>query len=224
MRFPKETRALIHEAGQNPVTVPWPAGEREPQKGRVYWLQNQEDAKEAERKAKARREHSPETCAEVLAGMHRRHYGTEPEGEKKKRRRAPATRPRAGDPRIMVIDAAILDKGWEAKVALYVDPDPVAHLRVKAKVPAGPNPFTGEHEPTQTEAEQMQPQPTWERRLEEEQALKLAHKASVSMSEAMKAEQKLLNQRRKGKRSKLAEEALQRARKRADLASAEVSV
>jgi hypothetical protein len=220
MRFDKETRALVHEAAPHPVTIPWPKGEREPKKGRIYWVQSQEDAEEAAKKAKARREHSPETHRDVLAGMHRRHYGREPERETKKRRRQRADQPRSGDPRIMVVDTIILDTGWEALVALYEDPDPVAHLRMKARVPAGPNPIDGFNEPTETEPEQIIVKPSRPRRLEEEEALKIEHKASVGMPEVLKAEQKLLNQRRKGKRSKRDEEALKRARRRAELASA----
>lgn len=222
MRFCKETRALIHEAAPHPVTIPWPKGEREPKKGRLYWLQSEEDANEADKKAKVRREDSPDTHAEVMAGMHRRHYGKEPEGvKKKKRRRETASRPRTGDLRIMVIDAEVLDMGWEATVALFEDPDPVHHAGIKAKVPAGPNPIDGFHEPAETEAEQVVTKPSRTRRLEEEDALKLEHKASFSMADVLKAEQKLLNQRRRGKRSKRDEEALKRARRRAELASAD---
>jgi hypothetical protein len=224
VRFPKDTRALIYEAAPHPVTIQWPIGEREPQKGRIYWLQSKEEAEEAEKKAEARREHSPETHAEVMAGMHRRHYGEEPERPKKKRRRGEtASRPKANDPRLMVLDKTILDVGWEVKVTLYEDPDPVNHLRVKATVPAGPNPIDGSPEPTETEPEQIIPKPSRTRRLEEEEALKIEHKASADHSEVFKAEQKLANQRRKGKRSKLAEEAAMRARRRADLVDADGS-
>lgn len=223
MRFPKETRALIHEAGSNAVTIPWPMGQ-EPKKGRVYWLQSEEDAEEAERKAKARREHSPDTCAEVLAGMRRRHYGEpEPKASKGKRRRQPINRPEAGDPRILVIDTSILEQGWEAKVALYEDPDPVKHLRVKAKVPAGPNPLTGRHEKAETEPERIDPIPTHQRRREEEEALIREHKASVDASEVIRAENHVANLRKRGKRSQLAEEAAKRARRRAEDAAELVS-
>lgn len=224
MRFDKETRALIHEGAPHPVTIPWPKGEREPREGRIYWLQSKEDAEEADKKAKARREHSPETHAEVMAGMHRRRYGKEPEHPKKKRRRQEtATRPRTGDLRIMVIDTEILEEGWEALVSLYEDPDPVNHAGVKAKVPAGPNPIDGFHEPTETESEQIVKPPSRTRRLEEEEALKIEHKASLGMAEVLRAEQKLLNQRRRGKRSKRDEEAVKRARRRAELASADLA-
>lgn len=227
MRFDKETRALIHEAAPHPVTITWPKGEREPRKGRIYWLQSKEDAEEADKKAKARREHSPETHAEVMAGMHRRRYDKEPDRPKKKRRRQETSaRPRAGDLRIMVIDTEILKEGWEALVALYEDPDPVNHAGIKARVPSGPNPIDPEfgYEVTQTEPEQIVKPPSRARRLEEEEALKIAHKASVDYASVFRAEQKLLNQRRKGKRSILAEQAVQRARKRAELVSADAGV
>lgn len=205
---------MIFEADPNAVMIPWPAGAAEPQKGRVYWLQSEEDAEAIAEKAKAQREYSPGTCAEVLAGMHRRLYGKEPERKKKKRRR-PIGRPKAGDARLVVIDTAVLDIGWEAKVALYEDPDPVAHLRVKAKVPAGPNPIEGFQEPTELEPEQIITPSTRARREEEEQALRIEHRGSIDRSEVVKAEQKLIDQRRRGKSGKLAEEALERAKKRA---------
>lgn len=217
MRFCKETRALIYDAEPHPVTIPWPPGAPEPQKGRVYWLQSEEDAKEAERKAKTRREYSPETCAEVLVGMHLSWYGTEPEAKPKKRRRRSIRRPRSGDPRIFVIDVAILDKGWEAKVALYEDPDPVRHLGVKAKVPAGPNPIDGFQEKTQLESEPILVLPSRRRREEEEDALQIEHKASVDHAEIIKAEQRLLDQRRRGKTGTLAEAAVAKAKRRAEL-------
>jgi hypothetical protein len=223
MRFSKETRALIHEARPNPVTIPWPAGEREPQKGRVYWLQSEEDAKEAAKKAEVLREHFPETCAEVLAGMHRRHYGTEPNGKRKRRRPKPISRPKAGDDRILVIDTTILDKGWEAKVAIYEDPDPIQHLRVAASVPAGPNPIEGYHELAETEPEQIKTPSSHELRREQEEALTIEHKGSIDKQEILKAERKLADQRRKGKNSKLAREAVDRAKRRA-LVSAETFV
>jgi hypothetical protein len=223
MRFCKETRALIHGAAPHPVTIPWPKGEREPQMGRIYWMQSKEDAAEAAKKAKARREHSPETHAEVLAGMYRRRYGEEPERkQKKKRRRQTASSPRAGDPRIMVLDTTILDKGWEALVALYEHPDPPQHLRIKAKVPGGPNHlYEGIHEPTETEPERLDTPPSRTRRLEEEEALKIEHKASVDRSELFKSEAKLAKQRRRGNRAKLAEAAVERAKRRVDLAAAD---
>jgi hypothetical protein len=87
-------------------------------------------------------------------------------------------------------------------------------------VPAGPNPIDGYQEPAETEPEQLDEPSTQDRRLEEEAAMKLAHKASVDFAEVYKAEKKLLDQRRKGRRSKLKEEAIERAKKRAALSSA----
>lgn len=257
MRFPKETRALIHRAGANPVSIPWPAGAAEPQEGRVYWVQSAEDL-EAEHK---RREESPDTCAEVMASMNPKPPKTKAEieeereenekaiavkaeavlrerfngdrrqmghaeavarfllGERAKRRRNTRA-PLAGSERILVIDAEILDTGWTVKVAQYEDPDPIHHLRVKGKVSAGPNPIEGYQEPTELEPEQMPPVSDFERRREEEEALKIEHKASVDTAAILKAEDKLLKQRRKGKRSVLGERAVDRARKRAELVSA----
>lgn len=219
MRFDKETRALIYEAAPHPVTITWPAGADQPQSGRVYWLQSEEDAKEAAEKAKHQREHFPETCADVMAGMHRRFYGKEPPRKRKRRHRSIA-RPTAGDPRILIIDSEILEAGREAKVVLYEDPDPVHHMRMKAKIPAGANPIEGYQEPTETEPEQIVTVPGPVRRAKEEDALKIEHKASVDMASVLKSEQRLLDQRRKGKSGKLAYAALERAKKRADLASA----
>lgn len=205
MRFPKETRALIHEAAPHPVIIPWP-GAAEPQNGRLYWVQSAEDL-DTERK---RREESPETCAEVMAKMNEK--AGKPGATKPKRRRRNARAPLAGSERIYVIATEILDQGWNAKVILYEDPDPIRHLQIKAKVPAGPDPLDGHHLPTETESEQIPPERD---PIEEEEALRIAHKASIDRASVLKAEQHLLNQRRKGRRSKLAEEAVERAKRRA---------
>jgi hypothetical protein len=183
-------------------------------------MQSEEDAAEARKE----RLEAPETCAEVMAGMRERHYGEAPESKSKRAVRV-VGRPRAGDPRLIVREAIILDIGWEAKVALYTDPDPVNHSGIKAKVPGGPNHlYDGIYEPVETEPEQILEAPSWRRLLEEEEATKLAHKASLDMSEVMKYEEKLRKGYRKGKRSKRDEEALKRVRKRADLASADGSL
>jgi hypothetical protein len=131
-------------------------------------------------------------------------------GERSKRRQN-VRLPLAGSERIYVIATETLEQGFEAKVVLYEDPDPIRHLQIKTKVPAGPNPITGEQDPTETEPEQLPPERS---RVEEEEALKIAHKASVDHSSVLKAEAHLNNQRRKGRRSKLAEEAVARAKKR----------
>lgn len=131
-----------------------------------------------------------------------------------RKRRRSVRGPVAGQERILVIDAEIQDIGWEAVVELYEDPDPVRHLRVKAKVPAGPNPILGYQEPTETEPEHIPPIRSRQERLEAEEALRISHEASVDHAAAFRAERKLIDQRRKGKRSKLAEEAVARAKKR----------
>jgi hypothetical protein len=222
MRFPKETRALIHKAGINSVTIPWPPGEDQPEVGGTYWLQSLEDVEKAE----ARREYSPETHADVLAGMHERRYGKKPKRKKKRRRRS-MLRPKAGDPRIRVLAVENLEVGWEATVELYEDPDPIRHTGLKTKVKGGRKPiflaedFEPETVPTETEPEQLVTKPSRQRRLEIEDALKLEHEASVDTSKLIAAERKVADLRRRGKRSRLAEEAAERARKRCDLASAE---
>lgn len=212
MRFPKETRALILEAAPHPATIPWPPGSPQPHSGRLYWVQNAEDL-EAEHK---RREESPDTHAEVIAGMKRRAglaVATKP-----KRRRRNTRAPLAGSQRIYVIATEPVGKtAWSAKVVVYEDPDPIRHLQIKTKVPAGPNPFTAEQEKVETEPEQL---PTERSRIEEEDALRIEHKASVDRSTVMKAEQHLANLRKRGKTSKQAEQAVARAKKRAVLESA----
>lgn len=258
MRFPKETRAAIQSAAPHPARIAWPAGS-EPKPGKLYWLQSAEDL-ELERE---RRTASPETCAELLAGINKeRGPETEEDRERRvqreteavlagkvkgvprgsvsledaeaiardrvgdgprKRRRPPVRGPLAGSERIRVIDSEIQESGWKATVELYEDPDPLQHLRVKAKVPSGPDPVEGFQRSTELEPEQMKEQDSLERRREEEEALVVEHKGSVDRSLVMKAEQHLANLRRRGKRSKLAEEAVQRAKKRAAKATSETN-
>lgn len=226
MRFPKETRALIHEAYPNPVTVPWPSGERQPQPNRLYWLQSAEDLQEAEDKEKRRREYSPETHAEVMAGMKRRAGTLVKEPPKPKRRRDQLLRPKAGDLRILVIDVEIQERGWTAKVVLYEDPDPVRHTGLKTRVKGGAHPIDKEWGPVAAELEQeeLEPQSAHDRRLEEESVLKVAHQASVDRTYLLRQEKKLLDSRRKGHRSPLKEEAIERARKREAQQSAAAAV
>lgn len=226
MRFPKETRALIHRAGLNSVTIPWPPDAVQPEPGKLYWLQSIEDVEKAE----ARREYSPETHADVMAAMHKARYGVEPKRKKKRRRRS-VLRPNAGDPRIRVIEVEILEVGWEARVEVYEDPDPVRHTGLKTKVKGGAKPkavFLAEDlepaiEPTETEPEQLITQPSRTRRLEMEDALKVEHAVSVDKSKLIAAERKVADQRQKGKRSTLAEAAVERARKRTELDSADIA-
>lgn len=221
MRFDKETRAAIYEAAPDPATFRWPSGAGEPEKGGIYYLQSLEDAKEAEEKAKRRREYSPPTHADVLAHMHEHFYKQKPPGYKPPPRRRTARRPRKGDPCIRVLSVTILERGWEVKAALFEDPDPVRHTGIKAKVPAGPNPIDRFHEPTELEPEGIVLPQSRREREEEEEALKVEHAASVDQAEVFRAERRLKEQRRKGKPGKLAAAALERARRRADRLSAD---
>jgi hypothetical protein len=220
VRFDKETRALIHQAAPDPTVIRWPAGE--PQKGRLYWVQAERTPEEEQERAAAKLDREPETCGEVMAGMIRRRSDREPKEtpRSKHRRREPTERPKEGDPRLMVIDVEVLEEGFAAKVVLYANPDPVHHLRVPAVVPAGPDPLTGMFETTETEPEQMLEPFSLRRRAEQEDALKLEHKASVDSAEIVRAEKHLRLLREQGKPTILAEQAAARARKRAENPSA----
>jgi hypothetical protein len=217
MRFDKETRTLIHEAVPNSVTIRWPAGAAEPQKGRIYWMQSLEDAK----REKERLEYSPPGHKDVMAKMHRHFYGTWPEGYKPPKRKGKRRKP---DDVILVLDVKILDRGWEATVAVFEDPDPVRHTGLKTKVPAGPNPIDGFQEPTEMEFEKIVTPESRSEREDREDAFRLEHDLSVQNADVSRAEQKLANQGRRGKRSSLAQQALGRAKKRGELVDAGASV
>jgi hypothetical protein len=211
MRFPKDTVAAIHDAAPHSTKIHWPTGAAEPQKGRVYWLQVEEEEKEREEKAKRRSEYSPETHAEVLAWMHFRRYGKWPKGHKPKKAKAARKRP---DDVLLVLDVEVADsRGWEVTVAIYEDPDPVRHTGLKTKIAAGPNPIDGLPEPTELEPEKIIAPESRGEREDKEDAFKLEHQVSIKSDDLTRAEQKLINQRRRGKRSKQAEEALKRRKK-----------
>ncbi len=224
MRFDKETRAAIHEAAPGSTTIRWPTGAAEPQKGRVYRMQSLEDAREAEDKDKRHRYEHPETCAAVLALMHERRYGSKPEGYRPKRRKQSTRRPQAEDPCIKVLAVSILERGWEATVALYEDPDPKRHTGIKAKIPAGPHPIFGHQEKAETEPEAIVIAPNRSEREDAEKAKEIEHAVSVDEAEIAKAAKRLADQRRKGKAGTQAQAALERARRRAELASADTAV
>jgi hypothetical protein len=219
VRFPRETVAAIHDSGSTPITVRWPAGE-EPQKGRVYYLASQEEAKAAREKAEARREYSPETHAEVMAQMHKVRYDKFPDGYKPKKRRRPTRRPSKGDARIKVLDIEILEKGWNATVALYEDPNPRTPLRVNAVVPAGLHPIHGYQEKVETEPDQIIVPQTRREREDEEESLKVESAASADLKEVARLERRVAEQKRNGKPSRKTEQALKRAKKRVRLSSA----
>lgn len=218
MRFDKETRAKIQEAAPGSATIKWPTGAGQPETGRPYRMQAIEDVEKAE----GRLEHSPPTCADVMAQMHKQRYGRWPEGYKPPKPKL--RRPTKEDPCILVLEVSVLERGWEATVALFEDPDPVRHTGLKTKVPAGPHPLFGHQEKVETEAEQIITAPSRSEREDAEDALKIEHAASVDEAEIAKAARKLAEQRRKGKSGKQAQVALERARRRADLASAEAAV
>jgi hypothetical protein len=218
MRFPKDTVAAIHDAAPYSTKIRWPAGAAEPQKNRVYWLQVEEEEKAAEEKAKRRSEYSPETHADVMAWMHFRRYGKWPEGYKPKKVKTARKRP---DDVVLVIDFEVAGvRGWDATVVIYEDPDPVRHTGLKTRVKGGSSTlFLGEDrepavEPTEMEPEKILTPESRGDREDKEDAFKLEHQVSIKTDELGRAEQKLLNQRRRGKRSKQAEEALKRRQKR----------
>jgi hypothetical protein len=212
MRFDKETRAKIQEAAPGSATIKWPTGAGQPEKGRPYRMQALEDVEKTER----RLEHSPPTCADVMAQMHRKRYGKWPDGYKSPKPKL--RRPTKEDPCILVLEVSALDRGYEATVALFEDPDPTRHTGLKAKVPAGPHPLFGHQEKVETEAEQIITVRSRSEREDAEDALKIEHEASVDHSKIATAERKLSNERRRGKSGIQAARALERARKRAELA------
>jgi len=224
MRFDKETRTEIREAAPGAVTVKWPAGAEEPQKGRTYRVQSLEEYK----RAKKERIESPDTCREVLAQMHESHYGKKPDGYKPPRRRRLATRPLTDEDCIIVLDIAAVGpvgrNQWEATVALHEEADPVRHLHMNARVPAGPHLFENLHEKAETEPEQIVVAPSRTEREDEDEALRAEHIASVDPAEVARLERKLSSERRRGKPGKRTKRALERARRRAELDSAGATV
>ena len=214
MRFDKETRAAIQEAAPGAVTIRWPTGAAQPEKDRTYRMQALEDVEKAE----ARLEHSPPKHADVMARMYFKHHGRWPEGYEPPKPKL--SRPSKDDPCIKVLDVAVLDRGWEATVALFEPADPHRHTGLKTKVPAGPHPIFGHNEKVETEQEQIIVAPSRSEREDAANALEIEHKASVDHAEITKAARKLADERRRGRRGVQAEKALERARKRAELASA----
>jgi hypothetical protein len=218
MRFDKETRAKIHEAAPNSVTIKWPAGAAEPQKGRVYWLQSLEEAK----RDKERLEYSPPKQRDVLAAMHFHFYEIWPEGYEPTKRKGERRKP---DDVILVLDVKILDRGWEATVVLFEDPDPVRHTGLKTKVRGGDHPTDKQFGSVATELEPekiLVPQSRRERE-EQEDVLTFEHEASVDEKKIAEKERTVHNLRRRGKRSTLAETAVERAKRRAALNAADGS-
>jgi hypothetical protein len=216
MRFDKETRTKIHEAAPNSTTIKWPAGAAEPQKGRVYWLQSLEDAQ----REKERLEYSPPQQRDVLAQMHLHFYGAWPKGYKPSKRKGKRRKP---DDVIMVLDVLLLERGWDVTVALFEDPDPVRHTGLKTKIQGGAHPIDKEWGTvaTELEAEKILVPLSRREREEQEDVLEFEHDASVDEKRIAEKERTVHNLRRRGKRSTLAEVAVERARRRAALQDAD---
>jgi hypothetical protein len=221
MRFDKDTRALVKQAGEESppraVSIDWPSENDQPRRGKTYWITAIEDLPtEEEIKARAK-----ELRAEKrrLEGRWKAQGLTKQERRRKWRAhrrwvRKTTTRrgPRTGDPRLIVLDFAEADDGWSALVVL--ETDPVRSLRIKAKVPRSwPGKPTGEF--TETEPEPMEISDHY-RRLALENKMK-ANNADQNQLDAdvLAKEKKLLDQRRRGKASRFAEDAAKRARRRA---------
>jgi hypothetical protein len=208
VRFPKLTRTLIANAKGKPVEIVWPEGE--PAVDKVYWVQSAEEKpKEPE-----------ETHAEFMAAMLGR-----PRPKVKRRRVSRFRRPQKGDPRVEVLSCRRLSwadsRGrvihlWLAIVERYEEPAPVHYLQTKAYVPAGPDPFTGAPQKPETEPEQILESEIeyHHRRMEEQEAVRIAHAASVDHAALIRAQDHLRRQKRP---SPLAQAAAQRAWKRAAL-------
>lgn len=221
MRFDKKTRAAIHKASPDAVVIDWPSLTEEPKKGGKYRLLKQETPAPADPDApKKIREPETPRHQDVMAEMHKKRYGRYPEGYRKPR----AKRKSVGTAmRILVEDVqGDAAHGWKATVRLVTDP--VQHVRMKAKVPAGPDPITGAQEPTETEPEHMPRQPSRTERVEEEEALKLEHKASVDRAVALNAVREARRKAGKKKPGGLALAAAERAVRRAELSSAAAGV
>lgn len=219
MRFDKKTRAAIHLASPETVVIDWPSTSEAPAKGKKYRLLKEQAPPPDDAPKK---EVTPETprCRDVLAEMHKKRHGSYPKDYKKPRVKRKSL---AGAMRILVEDvqgdAAV---GWKATVRLVTDP--VQHVRMKAKVPAGPDPITGQQEPTETEPEQTPLQRSRTERVEEEEALKLEHKASVDQAVALNAERDVRRAAGKKKPGGLSLAAAERARRRAEQSSAAIHV
>lgn len=215
MRFDKETRAKIQEAAPGSVTIRWPAGQRQPEKNRVYRMQSAEEVEKAER----RLEESPAKNRDVMAQMHFRRYRRWPEGYKPPRPKL--TRPTKDDDQILVLDVTPADRcGWEATVVLFEEADPIRHTGIKARLPGGPNridPYDDVlgAEPTEYEPEEIVVAPSRSEREDETDSLRIEHEASVDAKAIGKAERRVTEQRRRGKSGTLAAQALERAKRRA---------
>jgi hypothetical protein len=223
MRFPQETCAAIHEAFPNPTTIKWPGGAAEPQKGRTYRLQKDEEVKKREAKARNQLEYSPKSCGQVMENMRAAAAGRKPMKVGPKRHHRTNTGRSSGDAQIEVLAVTILERGWEVSAVLHDDPDPVLHTGLKTKL-KGPNPQTKVMEPTELEPEKILVPQSRREREESADALKLEHRASIDEETLKEAEQVVKKQREHGKRSVLAEQAVERARRRVEMPPADRAI
>lgn len=221
MRFDKKTRAAIHKASPDAVVIDWPSTSDAPAKGKKYRLLKAPVPPSPDEIEAPKVESAPETprCKDVMAEMHKQRYGHYPDGYKRPRAKRKSV---AGGMRILVEDVEVTKDGWKATVRLVTDP--VQTVRMKARIPAGPDPITGRQEPTETEPEQTPFQRTRTERVEEEEALKLEHKASVDRAVALNAAREVRRKAGKKKPGGLAVAAAERALRRADESSAAVHV
>jgi hypothetical protein len=225
MRFDKETRAKVQEAAPGSTTIHWPVGQRQPEKNRTYRMQSAEEVE----KAAQRLEESPPRNRDVMAAMHSRRYGKWPEGYKPPRPKL--RRPSSEDDCILVLDVMVADGGgWEAVVALFEEADPVRHTGLKTKVKGGSSTlFLGEDREPAVESTEMEPEKilvplSRSEREAQDDLLKFEHQASVDQKKIAEKARKVQELRSKGKRSTLAEAALERTKKRAALNAADVAV
>jgi hypothetical protein len=217
LRFDKETRAAIHKASPETVVIDWPSTTEGPVKGKKYRLLK-EQTPAVEDPAAPPKVREPETprCRDVMAEMHKKRHGRYPADYKKPRVKRKSV---SGAMRILVEDVqGDAAHGWKATVRLVTDP--VQHVRMKAKVPAGPDPLTGVQEPTETEPEGLPLQRSRTERVEEDEALKLEHKASVDRAVAIAAVREARRKAGKKKPGGLAMAAAERAVRRAEWSSA----
>jgi hypothetical protein len=227
VRFPQETCSAIHDAYPHSAIIRWPAGAAEPQKGRVYRLQKDEEIKEREAKAKRQLEYSPKTCAQVMENMRATRTGRKAVKVGPKRHHRTNTGRSSGDALIEVLAVTILERGWEVSVVLHDDPDPILHTGLKTRV-KGTAPK--ENQPvvlpvaTETEPEMMLVPLSRREREEAEDAFKLEHHASIDEETLKDAEKVVKRQREQGKRSILAEQAVDRARRRVEMAPADRAI
>jgi hypothetical protein len=217
VRFDKKTRAAIHKASPETVVIDWPSLSEGPVKGKKYRLLKEQAPPPDDVPPKEVTPEAPR-CKDVLAEMHKKRHGHYPKGYKKPRTKRKSI---SGAMRILVEDVeGDKDAGWKATVRLVTDP--VQHVRMKAKVPAGSDPITGAQEPTETEPEHLPLQRSRTERVEEEEALKLEHKASVDRAVALTAVREARRKTGKKKPGGLSMAAAERAVRRAEASSAAV--